>query len=348
MRAVLAALLVAVGGVILAGCEATVGERPLVSRVGQPEAMRWPSAPGRARIRLVGTISEPADLGVKLSIWRRIGEVIAGQRDEQMVRPTGVTAVGPTIFVADPGSPALWIVDTASGRFDKVTHATGETLVSPVSVTLGPPDHLYVADSYRAKVFVFRPDGKPAGVIADAGFKRPAGVAYDAPRDRLYVADSGSHRVWVFGRDGQLRDAIGERGEDDGEFNFPTHVAVDGEGRLFVTDALGFRIQWFTAEGKFAGKFGRQGDSAGHFASPKGVALDSEGHVYVVDALFDAVQIFDRQGRLLLTFGERGTGPGRFWLPGGVFIDARDRIYVADAYNRRIQLFDYLPGGEDD
>ena len=344
----MALVVVAVSAVLQAGCETAVGERPALSRAGQSEAMRWPAPPARERIRLVGTISQPSDLGVQRSIWRRIGDFIAGSREERLVRPTGVAVICSTIFVADPGGPALWIVDRASGRFDKVERAGAETLASPVSVTPGPPDHVFVADSYRAKVFVFRVDGTPAGAIADPGFKRPAAVAYDAARDRLYVADSGSHRVWVFGRDGQLRDAIGERGTGDGEFNFPTHVVLDGEGRLFVTDALGFRIQWFTAEGAFAGKFGQHGDSAGQFASPKGVALDSEGHIYVVDALFDAVQIFDRRGRLLLAFGERGDGPGRFWLPGGVFIDPRDRIYVADAYNRRIQLFDYLPGGGDD
>lgn len=318
------------------GGEAIVG--PLV----------WPQPPLRPRIRFARAIARPADLGIQPSFWQRLGELFVGREEGWFIRPTGVAATGRVLYVADPGAQALWILEPEARRFRRIREAGKQRLVSPVAVAAGENGRIYLADSFLAKVFVYGADGQLKATIADAKLRRPAGLAYDAARDRLYVADSAAHRVWVFAGEGRLAGAIGQRGTGDGEFNFPTHLAVDREGTLYVTDALGFRVQIFSPDRTFAGQFGRHGDTSGDFARPKGVALDSEGHIYVADALFDAVQIFDRQGRFLLGFGERGLGPGQFWLPGGLFIDPQDRIYVADAYNQRIQIFEYLAGGGDE
>ncbi len=306
----------------------------------------WPEPPERPRIRLAKVVVNPADLGIKPSFWERLGEVFAGKAEAWMVRPTGVAARGEVLYVTDPGAQALWILDGAGGRYKVIRGPREQRLVSPVAVALGREGTIYVADSYLRKILVFDQVGNPRGFVASAPFLRPAGVAYDEVADRLYVADSAAHRIWILTGQGASQGEIGGRGTENGEFNFPTHVALDRAGNLYVTDSLGFRIQMFARDGRFLGAFGRHGDSSGDFAAPKGLGVDSDGHVYVVDALFDAVQIFDTSGQLLLTFGERGVAPGRFWLPGGLFIDEKDRIYVADSYNQRIQIFQYLGGGD--
>jgi DNA-binding beta-propeller fold protein YncE len=331
---------------LVAGCglrsNAPAAEEPAVTT-----SAVWPGPPATARIRFVRTIGRPGDLGVRPSAWQRLGELVAGRHEEFFVRPTGIVVGAGKIYVADPGAQALWILDTARGRFRKIQKAGEDTLVSPVAVAVGTDGRVYVADSFLRRVFVYDASLDVAGVIATPDFRRPAGLALDTRLARLYVADSGAHRVFVHDLDGTVVSAFGERGPGAGAFNFPTFLTVDPAGRIHVIDSLGFRIQMFTPEGAFLSAFGRHGDSSGDFASPKGVALDSEGHVYVVEALFDAVQIFDAEGRFLLAFGERGLGPGQFWLPAGIFIDADDRIYVADTYNQRIQIFQYLRGAHD-
>ncbi len=331
---------------LASGCEPPSSRLP-AGREGLEVRLVWPQPPLRARIRFVRALARPADMGIHPSFWRRLGEFLAGREEEGFIRPTGVAARGQTIYVADPGAQAMFILDIAAKRFYRIREAGGQGLISPVAVALGRNGRIYLADSFLAKVFFLSPDGELRGTIPKAYLRRPAGIAYDAVRDRLYVVDSAAHRVSIFTGDGRPVGVFGARGTGNGEFNFPTHVAVDREGTIYVTDSLGFRVQFFSPEGKFAGKFGTHGDTSGDFAMPKGVAVDSEGHIYVVETLFDAVQIFDRSGRYLLTFGERGLGPGQFWLPGGVFIDPQDRIYVADAYNKRIQVFEYLAGGGD-
>lgn len=324
------------------GCDR--GGRPLVSGGEAVPELVWPTPPARPRIRFLRAVTGPADLGIRPSLWERVGAALAGRESETFVRPAGVAARDGVLYVADPGAPALWILDSRTGRARRIAEAAGHPLVSPVALALGPDGQVFLADSALARIFRLDGTGRTTATLADARFRRPAGLAYDPARDRLYVADSASHRVLVLAGDGRPVGEIGRRGAASGEFNFPTHLAVAPDGGLVVTDALGYRIQRFAPDGTPAGHFGRHGNAAGDFASPKGVALDSEGHVYVVEALFDAVQIFDPTGRFLLGFGERGGGRGQFWLPGSVFIDPQDRIYVGDAYNGRVQVFEYLRG----
>ena len=327
--------------VSVGGCQALMTS-PQTKESAVVRPLLWPPSPRQARIRFVRTVSRPEDMGIEASFWQKLWGAIVGREEQWFIRPTGIATNGRTMLVTDAGGQALWILDPQAKQLHKLQSAGGRRLVSPVAVALGAEQRIYLVDSYLREIFIYDGKQNPVGVISAPNLQRPAGLAYDSGRNRLYVADSAAHRIWIFTGDGRPMGEIGRRGNGDGEFNFPTHVAVDRHGNLYVTDALNFRLQMFDSEGRFTGKFGRHGDSSGTFASPKGVAIDSEDHIYIVDALFDAVQIFDRAGQYLLTFGERGLGPGQFWLPNGIFIDNDDRIYVADSYNQRIQIFQYL------
>ncbi len=330
---------------LLGACSEVKRESGLTPPAGP--SLVWPDPPDPPRIKFLKTVAGPTDLGIQPSFWERVGELFAGKAEAWMIRPTGVAVRGEVLYVADPGAQALWILDGAAGRFKEIRGPRGQQLASPVGVTIGREGKVYVADSYLRKLLIFNPDGNLTGSVENASFLRPSGVAYDEAADRLYVADSATHRIWILSGQGKMQGSIGGHGSQEGEFNYPTHVALDRVGTLYVTDSLGFRIQMFSRDGRLLGSFGRHGDASGDFAAPKGVGVDSEGHVYVVDALFDAVQIFDRAGQLLLGFGQRGPAPGQFWLPGGLFIDEKDRIYVADSYNQRVQIFQYIAGGGD-
>lgn len=312
--------------------------------VGAAEPLVWPKPPEPARIRYECALSGPKDMGIAKSLLRRLIDALSGGVDERFVRPTGVAERDGVIYVADPGAHALWILDAGRRRSTKVVEVADLMLVSPVAVAVRPDGAVFVADTGLKKVFLVARDGTLMRVAAQDNMERPAGVAYDAQTQQLYVADAGSDRIAVFGANGELMHAWGSGGDRDGDFNHPTHLAMDSSGTLLVVDALNFRIQAFNRTGGFLWKFGHQGDGSGEFAAPKGVAADSEGHVYVVDALFDAVQIFDHDGTLLLGFGETGTQAGQFWLPGGLFINADNEIFVADGYNRRVQVFRYGEG----
>jgi DNA-binding beta-propeller fold protein YncE len=331
--------------VAVIACIASCGPIPLKPQEApaRSEQLVWPRAPAEPRIRFLRQVTGPADWGLARSAVQGFMDRVTGQKPFRLVRPTGVAERGRILFVADAGAQAMVILDRARDRELVVDRVGGEALVSPVAVTPGPGDTVFLADSALKKVFVIDARGQLLRTIGGEGrLARPAGLAYDASADRLYVADSQAHRVLVYAGDGRFLETFGANGSAPGAFNFPTHLALTRAGELLVTDTLNFRIQVLDREGHPLGQFGRAGDGSGDFSSPKGVASDRDGNIYVVDALFDAVQVFQRDGSLLLGFGERGTRAGNFWLPNGIFIAPDDTIYVADAFNQRISVFELV------
>ena len=69
-------------------------------------------------------------------------------------------------------------------------------------------------------------------------FYYPLGVAVDG-NGNIYVADSNNYRIQKFTSGGQFVATWGSRGEEEGEFNDPAHVAVDDSDYVYVADAAG-------------------------------------------------------------------------------------------------------------
>lgn len=315
-----------------------------VRRVGAhlPGDPSWPRG-GERRIAWVGEIRGPENMGIERGLLSRLWDFITGRDElEGLYRPFGVAfdAAG-RMAVADPGRRAVHLYDPAGGRALRLRGADGARLVYPVAVAFVGRT-LLVADAEAATVRAYDERGQPAALpVTLPRLVRPAGLAADEPRGRLFVADAASHVVHVLPlRPGGQPRVLGGRGVGPGQFNAPTHLALDGQGRLAVCDAFNFRVQLFDAELNHLSAFGQNGDGLGDLARPKGIVIDKEGVVFVLEGYFDVIQAFEPQGKLLGVFGGSGVAPGRFWLAGGMALDARGLLYVADTYNARIQVFD--------
>jgi len=342
MREVLTRLAAGAGAIALVAHAVLVPAAPTSDATPGRTTVEWPAPPAEPAVRYEKSIAGPSDWGIAPGVFGRLLDALTGKEDPRFVRPTAVAARDDVLYVADPGAPALWILDVPQHRLIRVTQAGGDALASPVAVALGPQGSVFVTDTIRKKIFRIDATGNTIATIASSELERPAGVAYDPERRWLYIADSVRNRITVFDPNGTPIRSFGAAGAANGEFNGPTHIGYDGRGTIYVTDALNYRVQAFDRDGRFLWKMGHQGDGSGDFAAPKGVAADAAGHIFVVDALFDAVQMFDRTGRLLVAFGEHGNASGQLWLPGGLFV-AGDEIFVADSYNRRIVVFRTLP-----
>jgi len=321
-----------------AGCRSVPDQGPVAG-----VAPVWPLPPAPPRIRYVQSLSQPADAGIRTSIWRRAARWVLGtRRDERLIRPVGLF-IGDdgTLSVADAGSGAISVYDFTRHTVQRWDHIGKLRFVEPVSVAKCGTA-LFVSEPALGRVVSFDTDGYLRFELT-GDLKRPSGLTISGAA--LLVADSAAHCIRVYDLDGRPVRQFGRRGAGPGEFNFPTHVSADSAGRIYVTDAMNSRIQIFGPDGQFLRTIGSLGDSTGHFSRPKGTAVDRFGHIYVVDALFDNVQVFDPEGRFLLSWGEAGSNPGEFWLPAGIAIGPDSLIAVADAYNARIQLFRYM--GED-
>jgi DNA-binding beta-propeller fold protein YncE len=344
---------------LLSGCAAERG--PAVLYFGMEDAPAsartfFPQPPEVPRYlyvgQLLGEVNFRAPGAEARSAAERLWRLVAGldERDAKrtvLQRPvTGAVDEAGRIYVTDASRQAVFVFDENAGEllvWDKAQGLAG--FGSPVGIAPGPRGQVYVADADLGVVVRLDRDGNPAGTIGKGVLRRPAGIARDAVRGLLYVADTYAHDVKVFDDAGQLLRVIGRRGEENGEFNYPSHLAF-ARDKLYVTDTMNNRVQVFGAGGEvFERSIGARGLYVGNLVRPKGVAVDNEGHVYVVESYYDHLLVFGRDGEFLLPIGGTGHAAGSFFLPAGVWVDSRNRVFVADMFNGRVVVFQFLGGG---
>jgi DNA-binding beta-propeller fold protein YncE len=311
--------------------------------------LAWPLPPEKPRIKYIGSIYGAADVepAKKANFLDRLAGIQRKQFKPRLVKPYGIaTDSEGRLYVTDTGQGIVFVFDRAQKRVTYIGYGAQVRLRVPIGITVDGKGRVWVADGAGQHVYAFDGEGNVLMALGREGeMVNPSDVAVDDGRHRLYVVDSKQHCVLVFDSEsGQFLSKIGRRGTENGQFNFPTNIALDRAGWVYLTDTLNFRVQIFDADGKFVDTFGEHGDRLGQFLKPKGLALDSFKNIYVVDADFDNIQIFDQKKRLLMFFGSIGELPGTFWLPAGIQIDRQNNIYIADQNNRRIQIFQLLNG----
>src|SRR5262249_28284235 len=135
----------------------------------------------------------------------------------------------------------------------------------------------------------------------------------------------------------------GSQGSQNGQFQSPWGIAVDGSGKGFGADHFNHRIQEFTNTGTFIRKWGGPGGGDGQFSFPTGVAVDGTGNVYVADSNNDRIQEFTNTGTFIRKWGSLGSGDGQFFQPVGIAVDGMGNVYGADGNVRRTHQFPNPP-----
>lgn len=343
---------------LLAGC-GTPGAikgrlQPGMDDAPEGQRLTWPAAPEAPRYLYSGTlvgepnfIRDPSESSALHRLGRWIaGLDAAGQPQLVLQRPSAVVGdQAGRLYVSDTSRQAVFVFDARVGELLLWEQATlGLRFVAPggLAVSAG---RLFVADAELKAVFVLDASGQPLARIGHGQLQRPTGVALNPVAGELFVADTMAHDIKVFDTTGRLLRTLGRRGEADGEFNFPTHLAW-ARGELFVTDTLNNRVQVLdAASGRVLRRLGQRGLFVGNLVRPKGVGVDAEGNIYIVESFYDSLLVFSPQGEFLMPIGGIGPATGRFYLPAGVWVDGQNRVHVADMFNGRIVLFQFLGGG---
>src|SRR4030095_11697687 len=121
----------------------------------------------------------------------------------------------------------------------------------PVGVAFDEEMRLYLSDS-TGKIFAFSADGEFLHAVRKAGeaaLQRPTGLAYSPRQKLLYVAHTLADCLHALSPGREPDFTSGRRGEEEGGFNFPTHIFWSPAGELYVTDALDFRVEIFDEMG---------------------------------------------------------------------------------------------------
>ena len=266
------------------------------------------------------------------------------------MRPAGVAARDGVLYVADPGVPALWILDSRAGRSRRVDRTPAGSRWSrrwrwrwrPVVRSSSPTPPWPACSASTAPA-------APVATVADPGLRRPAGLAYDAaPRSPVRGgqrrAPRSSSSPATASR--SARSAAGARRR--GNSTSPRTSRWRRTARCWSPTPSATGSSASRPTGGRPATSGvtatRPGTSPAPRASPSTAKATSTSWRRSSTRSRSSIG----PGQYLLGFGERGVGRGQFWLPGGLFIDPQDRIYVGDAYNRRVQVFQYLRGDGDD
>lgn len=309
------------------------------------EAVYWPAPPASPRARLVAVLPDGEPRPPPRPFWRRALEWLAGTaRSEEnlptgaLVRPFGVAA-NPKgeVFVVDPDLARVTRYDGAARA--SLIECKGAPWSAPMAVALAPDGALLVADGGAARIVRWTPEG--CKTLGQGLFERPTGVA--ATAERVWVVDPPRHQVIALSNAGDELLRRGELGDGEGQFHFPTSLALAPDGTLLVVDALNFRVVRLDPDGRWLGAFGAAGDSEGAFARPKGIATDAAGRIFVSDAQRGVVLVFDPGGAFGFAVGQNGSDSGQLALPAGLFVRG-ERLLVADSQNHRIQEFELLGG----
>jgi DNA-binding beta-propeller fold protein YncE len=179
--------------------------------------------------------------------------------------------------------------------------------------------------------------------FAGTGFRNPVDLALGA-NDMVYVVNrsyenrpDGIH-VTVCTLNEEYVKEFGSHGEGDGEFIWPTAIALDKDENVYVADEWLNRISIFDKDGKFLSKWGKAGSGNGELNRPAGLAI-SDGTMFVTDSRNHRVQKFTLDGTYQGQFGSFGSASGQLNMPWGIGLDTDGNVYVADWRNDRIQKF---------
>jgi DNA-binding beta-propeller fold protein YncE len=159
------------------------------------------------------------------------------------------------LFVTDVSGPFNTVHEFAPNGTLVRTIGDAGMFNFPNGVAVDTAGNLYVTDSNNGRLVVFDPSGRQRAIVrrgsAAGDLGLPRGAAID-DMGRVYVVDTSAQGVQLYHVMG-AEDAppafigrFGATGSDDGAFQYPNGVAVDGRARVYVTDWRNNRVQVWT------------------------------------------------------------------------------------------------------
>ncbi|XP_065883185.1 E3 ubiquitin-protein ligase TRIM71-like [Dysidea avara] len=164
-------------------------------------------------------------------------------------------------------------------------------------------------------------------------------VLAKGPNGELIVRNNSANQVVVFDRHFQYSHVVGREGDENGQFQNITGIAVDKKGYLYVADYDLNCIQKFKLSGEFMSQFGSKGTANGLFKSPCGLVMSQSELLFVCDNGNHRIQVFQKE-QFSYCFGQRGSKPGDLDDPKDLTLgNNEEQLFITDHQNNRVQVF---------
>jgi DNA-binding beta-propeller fold protein YncE len=239
-------------------------ETLVFDRLGREIGVLEPPADGRQHVPVYIAIHPESG-----EVWvtdRGAGEIYVYAPDGSFVRtftPTEEIANWQPLGIAFAPDGDVWVTDLSAPYHRIEVFGLDGTLKRqiggegsfdfPNMIAFDAADNAYVTSSNAGRLVIIDPESgaEVSGLSrgsAPGALGLPRGVAVD-DAGRLYVVDTTGHTVHLYTAvtEGDVRPVhiadFGTEGVEDGKFEYPNGVAVDGRARVYVTDRENNRVQ---------------------------------------------------------------------------------------------------------
>ena len=156
---------------------------------------------------------------------------------------------------------------------------------------------------------------------------------------RAFGARVGKFTIGPVAGDEQHVATFGSYGEAEGQFVWPTAIALDSSENVYVSDEWLGRMSVFDRTGVLLGVWGARENGDHGPGRPSGIAIDRDDSLYVADRVNCRVLRYSVDGELLGAWGDPGSEPGCLDSPWGIAVNDEGDLFVSDHKNHRVQQF---------
>ena len=238
-------------------------------------------------------------------------------------------------YVLD-GANQRVVVYTRNGEQDFI-FGNDQLLTLPMGITIAH-GQVFIADSGNHRIAIFSLRGEYLKAISLNAKLPPEPVSLAVYDDVVIWSDRRNHQVCKTEiASSETLACWGQRGESDGDFQFPFQISIDRDDYIHVVDVLNARVQMFNHRGRYFSEAGRFGLEAGELYRPNGLAFYQGDVLLVSDAYRGSVSLF-RAGSYLGLLQDEKHEPLVFKAPVGLTVWS-DQLYVVDALKHRVEVF---------
>ena len=212
-----------------------------------------------------------------------------GKHPGQFTNPVDVTFLNDKeILIADQFNNRIQHINIQTEvvvkTFGKKGEGKGHFKV-PLSICLDDTERIVVTEYHNNRVHVMSKEGEALFTVGDSGPEKLSTPYSCIPYKNIFlVTERDNHVIKAFDASNTFLYKFGEKGNQDGQFNSPRGMCLDGSKNLLVCDPDNNRVQRFSLEGHFRGK------TTDPLQSPLHIVTAPDGRILVTS--FKAKKIY--------------------------------------------------------
>ena len=212
-----------------------------------------------------------------------------GKHPGQFTNPVDVTFLNDKeILIADQFNNRIQHINIQTEVVVKTFGKKGEgkgDFETPLSVCVDDTERIVVTEYDNNRVQVMSKEGEALFTIGDSGPEKLSTPYSCIPYKNIFlVTERDNHVIKAFDASNTFLYKFGEKGNQDGQFNSPRGMCLDGSKNLLVCDPDNNRVQRFSLEGHFRGK------TTDPLQSPLHIVTAPDGRILVTS--FKAKKIY--------------------------------------------------------